>query len=66
MQTINYKIDGLTCGACFALVNRFVSRINGVTSVDIDKDGTMKIVAEREIKKNEVTAALAGTDFSVA
>ena len=38
MKTTNFLVPGMTCGHCKGAVTDELSKINGVTSVDVDLD----------------------------
>ncbi|MFS6938281.1 heavy-metal-associated domain-containing protein [Neisseria animaloris] len=36
METINIKIDGMTCGGCVKSVTKVLEALNGVTKAEVD------------------------------
>ena len=66
MQTLKIKIANMTCDACVKLSKLKISKINGVREVRIsDINGKTEIIADRDIKLEEVRKALAGTNYQV-
>ncbi len=66
MQTLKITIDNMTCDACVLLSKLKISKINGVKGVRIDDiNGKTEIMADRNIKLEEIQDALAGTDYKV-
>ncbi len=60
------KITGMTCGACKKIVERRLSKIADVQSVDVAiETGKTLIEASRTINPQEITQSLAGTDYQV-
>jgi copper chaperone CopZ len=47
MKTTNFLVPGMTCGHCKGAVTDELSKINGVTSVDVDLD-SKKVTIESE------------------
>jgi len=66
MQTIKGTIDNMTCDACVKLAKLKIFKINGVRDVRIsDLNGRTEIIADRDIKREEIQKALVGTDYKV-
>jgi copper chaperone len=47
MTTTTFLVPGMTCGHCKGAVTDELSKINGVTSVDVDLD-SKKVIIESE------------------
>ena len=47
MKTTNFLVPGMTCGHCKGAVADELSKINGVTNVDVDLD-SKKVTIESE------------------
>lgn len=47
MKTTNFLVPGMTCGHCKCAVTDELSKINGVTKVDVDLD-SKKVTIEFE------------------
>lgn len=65
MQTFNFKLTGLTCGACAKLAKRRIEKIVGIRDVDILDNGNSTIVSDLAISKEQIKEALFGTDYKV-
>lgn len=64
MQKIIY-ITGTHCPACKKLIERKISTIDGVISVDVDfETGKTIITASRNIEKNEINLSLEGMPYA--
>ena len=56
METINFRIQGMSCGHCVASVKQAIQSVQGVDSVTVDlESGSAKVQGEaaivEEIKK---------------
>jgi len=47
MTTTSFQVPGMTCGHCTSAVTDELSKINGVTKVDVDLD-SKKVTIESE------------------
>ncbi len=65
METMHFKIDGVTCEACVKIISRRFQKINGVINVIIHLDGSADITVDRLIDKNEFKNTLVGTHYVV-
>ena len=62
-----YTVVGMTCGHCVQAVTQEISKIDGVTSVDVDlASGRVTVEADRPVDDAAVEAAVdeAGYDVS--
>ena len=57
MTTTTYTVKGMTCGHCVAAVTEEVSKVTGVTSVDIDLDSGRVTVASTDAIDGEAIRA---------
>jgi copper chaperone CopZ len=57
MATQSYIVPGVTCGHCKAAIERGVSDVPGVASVNVDID-TKRVVVEGEAGPDRVVAAI--------
>jgi copper chaperone CopZ len=48
MTTTTFLVPGMTCGHCKGAVTDELSKINGVTKVDVDLD-TKKVIFESDV-----------------
>ena len=66
MSQTHMKITGMTCGACKKIIERRISELADVQSVDVNlESGIALIEASRPIYVQEVTDVLTGTDYQV-
>lgn len=61
-----FKISGMHCGACQKVIEKKLSKLNGISTVTVGLDGNATIVASRVVNIDEVKLALAGTDYGVS
>lgn len=61
-----FKVSGMHCGACQKVIEKKLSRIEGVTTVSASLDGDVLISANRSIDRDEVQLALEGTEYAVS
>lgn len=67
MSTATYKVTGMTCGHCVQAVTSEVSKIDGVTAVDIDLDsGNVTVISETEVQEADFRAAVDEAGYEVA
>lgn len=48
MTTVTYRVSGMTCGHCVQSVKTEVSKLGGVTNVEIDLDSGQVMVTSAE------------------
>ena len=65
METTTLTISGLTCGACQKLIQKRISRIDGVEDVVVELSGQTSIKASRKITSGEVVEVLKDTKYKV-
>jgi len=64
MSTTRFLVPGMTCGHCTKAVTNEVSKITGVTDVDIDLDTkTVVVTATDSISWDELVAAVDEAGF---
>ena len=57
--TANYTVQGMTCGHCVAAVTDEVSKLPGVTHVDVDLDsGRLTLESDGPVDPAAVAAAV--------
>ena len=67
MSTATYKVTGMTCGHCVQAVTSEVSKIEGVTDVDIDlESGNVTVTSESEVQDADFRAAVDEAGYEVA
>ncbi len=66
MSTQTYTVEGMTCGHCAGSVTDEVSRVSGVTSVDVDLTaGAVTVVAAGALDDAAVAAAVAEAGYTL-
>ena len=59
MTTTSYTVAGMTCGHCVSAVTSEVSRIPGVTDVQVDLTaGTVTVTSDAALDEASVAAAV--------
>lgn len=59
MTTTTYTVDGMTCGHCVASVTEEVSRLAGVSGIDVDlESGAVTVTSESALDEADVRAAV--------
>lgn len=59
METVDYKVNGMTCGHCVQAVTTEVSAIPGVTSVKVDLDaGSLQVRSDSPVSVDLVRDAV--------
>lgn len=52
METIELKVDGMTCGGCAAAVTKALGRLPGVDAVQVDlASGSARITADQAARR---------------
>ncbi|MFL6169327.1 MAG: heavy-metal-associated domain-containing protein [Ornithinibacter sp.] len=60
-------VTGMTCNHCVMSVTEEVSEIDGVSGVDVELDtGAVTVLSERELSRDEITAAVSEAGFQLA
>jgi copper chaperone len=65
MQTLQFDIHGMTCGGCTSSVHRVLSKIDGVSRVDVSlRPGTATMDADTtRVTPNQIEAAIRGLGY---
>jgi copper ion binding protein len=67
VSTSTYTVAGMTCGHCVNAVTDEVSRVPGVTSVDVDlASGGLTVTSETPVDDTAVRAAVEEAGYEVA
>ena len=67
MSTATYKVTGMTCGHCVQAVTSEVSKIDGVTDVEIDlESGNVTVTSQAEVQEADFRAAVDEAGYEVA
>ena len=66
MQTFNFDVQGMTCGGCTGSVQRAISKLNGVSQVEVTlKPGAATVQADpTRVTAAQIQATLAKLGFS--
>lgn len=67
MSIATYKVTGMTCGHCVQAVTSEVSKIEGVTDVEIDLDsGNVTVTSDADLQEADFRAAVDEAGYEVA
>ncbi len=66
METSHFQVSGINCEACTKLISLKLKKLAGVESVEVELNGHISIKGNETINKEQVKAALAGTDYQLA
>jgi copper chaperone len=68
METLTYRVDGMTCDHCKAAVSGEVAKVTGVQTVDVELDTKLVRVSGNGVDHDAVVAAIdeAGYDAVTA
>lgn len=61
-----FKVLGMHCGACQKVIEKKLSKIEGVTGVTAQLSGDVSVLANRSVNIDEVKLALQDTDYTVS
>ena len=65
--TSTYTVVGMTCGHCVASVTEEVSKIDGVTNVDVDlASGRVTVESDQPVDEAAFAAAVDEAGYAVA
>ena len=59
-----YSIEGVKCGGCVAAVKEKLSKLDNVDNIEVNIQ-EKTIVVEGEVSKEDLQAALEGTNFKI-
>ena len=65
MQTLKFDVHGMTCGGCTGSVQRALSKIDGVSHVDVSlQPGTATLEADMaRVTPGQIEAAISGLGY---
>ncbi len=65
MQTLKFDVHGMTCGGCTSSVERVLSKIDGVSHVDVSlRPGTATLEADTaRVTPGQIEAAIDGLGY---
>jgi copper chaperone len=58
IETLTYRVDGMTCEHCRAAVSEEVAKVAGVAGVDVDLEGKLVRVSGQGVAPDAVVAAI--------
>jgi len=57
--TATYRVDGMTCGHCVGAVTAELSKLDGVTEVDVTLEtGAVAVTSDAQLEEDAVRAAV--------
>ena len=59
-----YNIEGVKCGGCVVAVKEKLSKLDNVDNIEVNIQ-EKTVVVEGEVSKEDLQAALAGTNFKI-
>ena len=59
-----YSIEGVKCGGCVAAVKEKLSKLDNVDNIEINIQ-EKTVVVEGEVSKEDLQAALEGTNYKI-
>ena len=59
-----YNIEGVKCGGCVAAVKEKLSKLDNVDNIEVNIQ-EKTVVIEGEVSKEDLQAALEGTNFKI-
>lgn len=59
-----YSIEGVKCGGCIAAVKEKLSKLDNVDNIEVNIQ-EKTVVVEGEVSKEDLQAALEGTNFKI-
>jgi copper chaperone len=67
MAESTFTVTGMTCGHCVASVTEEVTKIDGVTGVDVDlPTGAVKVTSAAPVAEADVRAAVEEAGYALA
>jgi copper chaperone len=65
--TSTYTVDGMTCGHCVAAVTEELSKLDGVSHVDVDlRSGRVTVESDGPLADDDVAAAVDEAGYTIA
>jgi copper ion binding protein len=66
MQTITYSVPGISCEHCRTAIDTEVSRLEGVTTVDVDLEAKKVAVTGPGLDDDAIRSAIDDAGYDVA
>lgn len=64
MSTITFSVPGMTCGHCKQAVTTELTKLSGVTDVDVDLESkVVKVMSATELEWSDLVAAVDEAGF---
>ena len=65
MQTLSFDVSGMTCGGCTGSVQRAVSKLDGISHVEVSlRPGIATVVADpARVTPAQIESAIAGLGY---
>jgi copper chaperone len=65
--TSTYTVDGMTCGHCVAAVTEELSKLDGVSHVDVDlRSGRVTVESDGPLADDDVAAAVDEAGYTIS
>jgi copper chaperone CopZ len=65
-ETLTYRVDGMSCEHCRAAVSGAVSKVAGVSDVDVDLDSKLVRITGEGVAHETVLAAIDEAGYDAA
>lgn len=66
-ETTKINVQGMTCGHCVAAVTNELTKVDGVTGVEVDLDtGTVDITSDGPLSDSDVHAAIEEAGYEMS
>jgi copper chaperone CopZ len=66
-MTHTYRIDGMTCSSCAAIIRNILGEVPGVTAVEVDRpSGNAVVTMQKHIPVSRLQEALSGTRYRIS
>ena len=66
MNTLSFKVPGMTCGHCETAVKQEVGHVTGVSQVDVDLASKDVTVTGTDLDRDAIVAAIDEAGYDVA
>ncbi|MEO6068542.1 MAG: heavy metal-associated domain-containing protein [Gemmatimonadales bacterium] len=64
MQTLSFDVTGMTCGGCTSRVQRELSKLDGVSHVEVNlRAGTATMQVDSRVAPDQIAMAIAGMGY---
>lgn len=66
MSTVTFNVPGVSCAHCRSAIEREVSTVSGVESVEVDLDAKIVTVSGEPLDETAIVAAIDEAGYEVA